>query len=167
MTTVMYNSRINDRTIRTSKTRKHFNALPLLMAGLVGLLLWRLGPAAAVGACMIIVGRRVGAGRSTGVTEWLRTAARVRVAAVTFGVALIVAGTLVTMPSAINGPADLRGAVGYLALQCAGLIGAPLFALLSFQSLSRAAKQGRPARPVKNLSYAARHCEPIKVKIAV
>ena len=161
MTTVVYNnSKIAD-------THRHINITPILMAGLVGFLLWRLGPAAAVGACMIIVGRRVGAGRSTGVTQWLRTAARVRAASVTLGVALIVAGTLVHVPSAINSAADLRGAVGYLAVQCAGLIGAPLFVLLSFQSLRRAARQQRPARPVKNLSYAARHCEPIKMKIAV
>jgi len=158
MTTVIY---------RPSNTRKRINPLPILAAGLVGLLLWRLGPAAAIGACMILAGRTVGTGRSTNLTKWLRTAARVRALAVTAGVALIVASTFVQVPSAIHNPADLRGAMSYLAVQCAGFIGAPLMAWVSIQSLRNATRRSRACRPAKNLSYVAQNCSPIRIKIAV
>lgn len=165
MTTVVYNNYGGIRTRERCPICK-CNVIPWLMAALVGLLLWRLGPAAAIGACAIILGRRVGAGRTTGVTEWIQTAARVRVASVTFGVALILASAFVQMPAAVNSVADLRGAVGYLAVQCLGVLGAPMLALLSVQSLRKSANRGRRSRPVRSLSHTAKCYMPVRTRIA-
>jgi hypothetical protein len=142
-------------------------AKAVLAVGLTGFLFWRLGPAGAIGASMIVIGRTIGAGRSTVAVQWLRTAARVRAAAVGAGVALLIAATMVQMPTGVYTTAQLRGAVAYLGVHSAAVIGAPLFAWISMQSLRSAARRGRRLQSVRTLKSMAKTCAPVRMKIAV